>query len=160
MPSLLNKIRFFLFFILYFGSISFSISADRPVMDKKVAYSLIYETVITVNNATATGNYSVLHAKGSQDFQSRYQIEDLKKILSGLKKKNVDLKPVVLLKPEIVKSEYRPSKKIFRLKGHMPTRPVQMNFDFYYKHSGGEWRIYALNLDFAKPLTTGGVDGR
>ncbi len=137
------------------GSVPVMANRDSvPMPDKDMAVSLIYETIIAVNNASQTSNFSVLRALGAPEFQAKYKTEDLDQTFRGLRQKNIDLRPVVLLKPVIQKSQYLPSKKLFRLRGFMPTHPIRLGFEIHYQYVEKRWRLYALSFDFNNTLST------
>jgi len=119
-----------------------------PVPDKDMAVSLIYEAIIAVNNASQTGNFSVLRDLGAPEFQLKYTVEDLAQTFRALREKKIDLRPTVLLKPVIRQSQYIKSKSLFRMKGFMPTRPVRLHFEIHYQYVDKNWRLYALTFDF------------
>lgn len=125
-----------------------AISDEVPMPDKALAYSLIFEIIIAVNNANLTENYSVLRGLGAPDFQKKYDEEELDQLFAPLRQQKINLRQVVLVKPIITKSQYQPVKKLFRLKGHLPTTPVAAHFEIQFQYFQNRWRLYALNLNF------------
>lgn len=121
---------------------------DAPMPDKKLAHALIYETLIAVNNANQTGNYTVLHGLGAPGFRQKFSIQDLAATFAALRQRQINLRPVVLLQPKISQSQFLPSKKIWRLRGHMATQPAQLNFELQYQYVRANWRLHALTIKF------------
>lgn len=121
---------------------------DAPKPNKKLAHALIYETLIAVNNANQTGNYTVLHALGAPGFRRKFSIKDLATTFAALRHRKINLRPVVLLQPKISQSQFLPSQEIWRLRGHMATSPAQLNFELQYQYVRSGWRLYALTIKF------------
>lgn len=139
------------------GVINKAAAGDVPMPDNNLAVSLIYETIITLNNAARADNYSVLRDLASPAFQKKYRTEDLKQTFGALKERGVDLRPVILMQPTIEKSQFLKAKDLFRLKGYMATRPARLNFEIQYQYVGGAWRLYALDLRLGTPPAEAGA---
>lgn len=125
-------------------SLGFSLPTER------LAVSLIYQTIITINNASLSGNYAVLRSLSAPEFQEKYSLQDLHDTLNGLKVNKIDLKEMTLFDPVIEKKQILRSEKIFRLKGYMPTAPIRLLFEFQYQYVENKWRLFALSLDFVQ----------
>ena len=61
-----------------------------PVSTEQALY-LIRSTILTLNDANRSGNYTVLRDLAAPDFQSRNTTTDLSQIFSDLRRRNFDL---------------------------------------------------------------------
>jgi hypothetical protein len=118
------------------------------VPTSREAIALIHSTLMTLDDANATGNYSVLRARGAPDFQSRFSIEVLGDLFKVLREKKVDLSVTALLEPVIEDAVFAKAQNIVQFYGIVPTSPAQLRFGFSYQIVDGQWKLYGLNLDF------------
>jgi hypothetical protein len=65
------------------------------------ALYLIRSTLLTLNDANQSGNYTVLRDLAAPDFQARNTAADLSQIFSDLRRRNVDLYGAALLAPQL-----------------------------------------------------------
>src|SRR5262245_30238992 len=71
--------------------------------DSVVLAILVKSTLMAVQHANATGNYSVLRDLGSPIFRKRYDQAKLTEIFSKLRASGVNLSPVLFLNPNLTK---------------------------------------------------------
>ena len=69
-----------------------------PVAIEQVLY-LIRTTLLTLNDANRSGNYSVLRALAAPDFQAKNTAADLSQIFADLRRRNFDLFAAALIAP-------------------------------------------------------------
>jgi hypothetical protein len=62
---------------------------------------LIRSTLLTLNDANRSGNYSVLRDLAAPDFQARNTAADLAQIFTDLRRRNFDLFAVALMAPQL-----------------------------------------------------------
>ena len=140
-------------FVCLFNHSSYTKTLDEtsfPLPTERLAVSLIYQTIITINNASQSRDYSVLRALSAPEFQNKYSLQDLRNTLDGLQANKVNLREMTLFDPVIEKKQILQSEKIFRLKGYMPTAPIRMRFEFQYQYVELKWRLFAMSLDFVR----------
>lgn len=109
---------------------------------------LVRTTVIAINQANITGNYTVFRDLTTPVFQSQNSPARLAEIFATLRKRNLDLSPVVFFpakfqRPPAIESGY------LHLTGFFATRPEQVNFDFAYQNFNGRWLIAGVSLNTA-----------
>ena len=69
-----------------------------PVSIEQALY-LIRSTLLTLNDANRSGNYTVLRDLAAPDFQARNTAADLAQIFTDLRRRNFDLYGAALLAP-------------------------------------------------------------
>jgi hypothetical protein len=116
-----------------------------PVGIEQALY-LIRSTLLTLNDANHSGNYSVLRDLAAPDFQARNTAADLAQIFSDLRRRNFDLYGAALLAPQLTAAPALDADKRLRLTGFFPTRPLQINFDLTFQVAGGQWRLFGIAI--------------
>jgi hypothetical protein len=105
---------------------------------------LIRSTLLTLNDANRSGNYSVLRDLAAPDFQVRNTAADLAQIFADLRRRNFDLFAVALVAPQLTAAPTIDANRMLRLTGIFPTRPRQINFDLTFQVVGGQWRLFGI----------------
>lgn len=116
-----------------------------PVSLEQALY-LIRSTLLTLNDANRTGNYSVLRDLAAPDFQAKNNAADLAIGFTDLRRRNFDLFSVALAAPQLSTPPFLDPGKMLRLTGYFPTRPLQINFDLTFQNVGNQWRLYGLSV--------------
>ena len=65
--------------------------------------ALIKSTIMALQHANQTGNYSVLRDLGTPVFRERFDLAQLTAIFSNLRSRSVNLSPVLFLAPNLTK---------------------------------------------------------
>ncbi len=116
-----------------------------PVTIEQALY-LIRSTLLTLNDANRTGNYTVFRDLAGPDFQVKNNPADLAQIFTDLRQRKFDLFAVALLTPQLAAVPALQPDGMLRLVGTFPTRPKQINFDLSFQNSGGQWRLYGISV--------------
>ncbi|MDA9503632.1 hypothetical protein XI09_02005 [Bradyrhizobium sp. CCBAU 11386] len=116
-----------------------------PISAEQALY-LIRSTLLTLNDANRTGNYSVLRDLAAPDFQARNSAADLALGFTDLRRRNFDLFSVALAAPQLSTPPYLDPNKMLRLTGFFPTRPLQINFDLTFQNVANQWRPYGISV--------------
>lgn len=144
--------RLFVFTIVTACALAGSAAAQKPApakplpVDSRHLVILVKTTVIAVNQANLTNNYSVLHALGAPGFQKKNSAKDLEKIFAKLRASKLDFSPVVIYNPNFSRPAQIMPNGMLRLSGYFPTRPLQVQFDLVFQPVNGEWRLFGVSL--------------
>lgn len=118
----------------------------RPVPDQLEMSKLIWSTILAVDHANRSGNYSVLRDMSAQGFQINNDPARLGQIFAGLRDSRVDLSSVLLVPPTYFESPRQIQADVFQVTGVFQIRPVSVQFDLYYQWEGGRWKLFGINL--------------
>jgi hypothetical protein len=131
-----------------------------PVSLEQALY-LIRSTLLTLNDANRSGNYTVLRDLASPQFQAKNSAADLAVIFSDLRRRNFDLFAVAIAAPQLSAPPSR-DKNLLRLTGLFPTRPLQINFDLLFEDVAGKWLLFGISVQTseAPPLPQATRDAR
>jgi hypothetical protein len=108
---------------------------------------LIRRTLLTLNDANLTGNYTVLRDVAAPGFQSSNNAAKLAEIFANLRNRDLDLAPVMYFDPHLVRPPEIGKNGMLRLSGFIPTRPQQVNFDMLFENGAGHWRLFGIAVN-------------
>jgi hypothetical protein len=106
---------------------------------------MIRSTVIAVNQANQTNNYTVLRDLGSPRFKEANSAEKLRKVFEALRKTKFDLAPVLFFTPKLLEAPRREN-GMLRLTGYFDTAPQRVSFDMLFEDIKGDWLIFGINI--------------
>lgn len=106
---------------------------------------MIRSTVIAVNQANKTNNYTVLRDLGSPRFKEANSAEKLAKIFDPLRKTKFDLSPVLFFTPKLLQPPALED-GMLKLTGFFDTAPQRVSFDLLFEDIKGEWLLYGINI--------------
>ena len=108
---------------------------------------LLRSSLITLNDAIQTGNFTVLRDVGAPSFREANSAARLSQAFSNLASQGVDLSAVTTIAPQLTEAPTLDQQKgMLHLKGYFPGQPVQVNFEMLYQSVGGHWRLFALSV--------------
>ena len=108
---------------------------------------LLRNTLITLNDALQTGNFTVLRDRGAPGFRDANSAARLAQAFSDLASRGVDLSVVSVIAPQLTEAPALDQQNgTLRLKGYFPGQPVQINFEVLYQSVGGRWRLFGLSV--------------
>lgn len=129
--------------------------ASKPAqIDRNGVLILIRSTLLAVDQANKTGNYTVLRDLGAPGFQGANTTAHLGDVFANLRNQNLDLSAVAVLEPQLTMVPTIEPSGMMRMTGYFPSAPVQINFDLLYEPAAGRWRLYgvAINVGPAVPV--------
>ena len=109
-------------------------------METAELIALIKSTLMAVQHANQTGNYSVLRDLGSPVFRERYDQAQLTAIFSNLRSRGVNLIPVLFLAPNLAKQPEMTERNQLHIVGNFPTQPLQIQYELLFLQLDGVWR--------------------
>ena len=123
-------------------------AAPRPEFQVGVEQTLylVRSTLLTLNDANRSGNYTVLRDLAAPDFQARNTAADLAQSFSDLRRRNFDLYGAALLAPQLTAVPALDQRGFLHLAGYFPTRPQHINFDLLFQNVGNQWRLYGISI--------------
>lgn len=113
---------------------------DQSVVDK-----LVWSTLIALDQANRTGNYSVLRDLGAPSFQTRNSAATLGGIFAALRDQRVDLSNTLMVSPVYLQPPAIQGAAL-RAKGIFPLRPSTIGFDLLFEDVSGEWRLLGISV--------------
>ena len=102
-----------------------------PGNDKLVI--LITASILALNEANVTGNYTVLREGAAPAFQQQNSPERTPEIFKGLRSRKLDLSPIIVYTPKLFRAPEMNGQGLVRVTGFFPTEPERVNFDLIYQ---------------------------
>lgn len=127
----------------------------RALPTKVEAVLLIRTALVRLNDANQTANYHILRDLSAPAFRDRFSIEDLQKLFSGFREKNINFALALKQDPLIRSAHYMKIQDLMRFKGQVAIGNVTGNFDMTFQFSGGDWKLYGLDLQFERAARAG-----
>ena len=122
-------------------------TAPALKMETVQLITLIKSTIMAVQHANQTGNYSVLRDLGSPVFRERFDQARLTAIFANLRSRGVNLSPVLFLAPNLTKQPEMTEGNELHLVGDFPTQPLQIQYEMLFLELDGVWRLNGLAVD-------------
>ena len=116
--------------------------------------ALIKSTIMALQHANQTGNYSVLRDLGTPVFRERFDLAQLTAIFSNLRSRSVNLSPVLFLAPNLAKQPELTEGNQVRIVGDFPTQPLKIQYEMLFLQIDGVWRIDGLAIDAVPQQST------
>jgi hypothetical protein len=124
--------------------------APKPAqIDRNGVLILIRSTLLALDQANKTGNYTVLRDLGSPDFQANSAAQ-LAEIFVQQRRDNVDLSGVAVIEPQLTLLPQIEANGMMHMAGFFPSVPTQVNFELLYAPVGGRWRLFGLSVSFGQ----------
>jgi hypothetical protein len=108
---------------------------------------LIKSILVTLNDAVASDNFTVLHAKISKPFRDQFPPDKLRAVFKDLVEKHAVFDAIVA-SPIIPEEDARiDDKGVLRLKGRFDTTPKKVKYQLGFIPSDGQWKLSGVTID-------------
>lgn len=118
---------------------------------------LIRSSIIALNQANQTGNYTVLQDLSAPAFRASNTSARLAQIFGALRQRQLDLSPVLFFTPKLMAEPKIAPNGLLRLAGFFPTTPERVNFDLIYQQVEGQWRLFGIGVSTSPADVTSAV---
>jgi hypothetical protein len=145
-----KRVSWALAFIVLLGAGAIATGATeqqaKPAqIDRSGVLILVRSTLIALDQANKTGNYTVLRDIGSPAFQANSAAR-LGEIFAGLRRDALDLSGVLVIDPQLTLLPELDAEGMMRMTGFFPSAPAQINFDLVYAPVNGQWRLFGISV--------------
>jgi hypothetical protein len=129
-------------------SLSPAYAVDLPDDDEQDV--LIRTTLMTFNDANMTGNYAVLFAKASKQFQAQLSADQLSTAFEGFRKNDLFFKEVATADYDSSAKAKLDSEGALVLAGVFKTEDMQVKYKLRFVQNAKLWKILGINVDASK----------
>ena len=119
---------------------------SAPAPDRHETTQLIWTTLIAIDHANRTGNYSVLRDLSAPSFRDANNAARLAGIFAKIRAGDIGLRRVVLASPVYAEPPKILDSGLYQVKGSFPFRPVGINFHLLFQHTDGGWQLYGVSI--------------
>jgi hypothetical protein len=129
-------------------------AAPKPAdIDKNGVLILIRSTLLALDQANKTGNYTVLRDLGAPGFQMNTAAR-LGDIFAQQRAQKLDLSGVAVLEPQLsLLPQIEPS-GMMHMAGFFPSVPTQIRFEVLYAPVQGQWKLFGLSVSLGSSAPT------
>jgi hypothetical protein len=120
--------------------------APAAALDQMQLSKLVWSTMIAVDQANQSGNYSVLRDIAAPGFQANNDAAKLAQIFANLRATGIDLSNTLLLAPSFRTQPRMAQAYMLQLNGFFGLRPTAINFELLYQWSGNRWRLFGVAI--------------
>jgi len=132
--------------------------AKRPPataqIDRNGLLILLRSTLLALDQANKTGNYSVLRDLGAPAFAAANDSARLAEVFANLRHDKVDLSGVIVLEPQLTVMPELTQNGMLHFAGFFPSVPKQINFEMLFAPVDGQWKLVGIstNLGSSAPV--------
>jgi hypothetical protein len=127
-----------------------SAQTPKPAqIDRNGVLILIRSSLLALDQANKTGNYTVLRDIGAPGFQSNSAAR-LGEIFAKLRNDNLDLSGVAVIDPQLNLLPQIETNGLMRMAGFFPSVPTQVNFDLLFAPVNGQWRLFGISVSIGQ----------
>ena len=120
--------------------------APRPAdIDKNGVLILVRSTLLALDQANKTGNYTVLRDLGAPGFQTNTAAR-LAEIFAYQRNQHLDLSGVAVLEPQLSMLPQIESTGMMHMSGFFPSVPTQIRFELLYAPVQSQWKLFGLSV--------------
>ena len=147
-------LRFAVLTILAMGCSGAQAETPAPVpkpaqIDRNGVLILIRSSLLALDQANKTGNYTVLRDIGAPGFQSNTAAR-LGEIFAKLRNDNLDLSGVAVIDPQLNLLPQIEANGLMHMAGFFPSVPTQVNFDLAFAPVNRQWRLFGISVSIGQ----------
>ena len=130
-------------------------AADR-VPSPTAQEILIKTSLLTLNDAIVSGNYTVLHAKLAKPFREQFDPDRLKQAFKSFADQKIDMAAVSAAPPVATDDARIDDRGALLLRGRFDVDRSRLVYELDFLPSEGEWKPIGLHVS-VKPVKTTGM---
>lgn len=123
-------------------------AAPKPAnIDRNGVLMLVRSTLLALDQANKTGNYTVLRDLGAPGFQATNTAAHLAEIFVRERNDNVDLSGVAVIDPQLTLLPQIEPSGMMHMAGFFPSVPSQVNFELLFAPVDSKWRLFGISVN-------------
>ena len=130
-------------------------AGPRPAqIDRNGVLILVRSTLLALNQANETGNYTVLRDLAAPGFAAANTAARLGEIFASQRAQRLDLSGVAVLDPQLTVLPEIGANGLMRMAGFFPSVPAQVNFELLFAPVEGRWRVFGIAVNVGSSAPT------
>lgn len=117
-------------------------------IDRNGVLMLVRTTLLALDQANKTGNYTVLRDLGAPAFRSN-DPSQLADIFAPHRREALDLAAVAVLEPQLTLLPQIEPSGMLNMAGFFPSVPMQVNFQLLFVPENRKWKIYGISVNLS-----------
>jgi hypothetical protein len=118
-------------------------AAGEPMVGPVEAGTMVRSTMLALDHANKTGNYTVLRDLGSTTFHGNSAAR-LSEVFSDLRAQNLDLSAILAAPMSFASPPVIDAKGLLRITGAAPIGSKVLQFQMAWAYEGGAWRLWGV----------------
>ncbi|MGX5801268.1 hypothetical protein ACWGS9_08490 [Bradyrhizobium sp. Arg314] len=114
-------------------------------IDRNGVLILVRTSLLALDQANKTGNYTVLRDLGAPGFQANSAAQ-LGEIFAGQRKDGIDLGGIAVLEPQLTLLPQLEPSGMLHMAGFFPSVPMQVNFELLFAPVDRQWKIFGISV--------------
>ena len=110
---------------------------------------LVRSSLLALDHANKTGNYTVLRDIGAPGFQANTAAR-LAEIFAQVRNDKIDLSGVAVIDPQLSLLPQIEANGMMRMAGFFPSVPSQVNFELLFAPVEGQWRLFGISVSIGQ----------
>lgn len=127
------------------GAAQLALPQPVQIPPPEILITLVRTTLLSLNDANLTGNYTVLHQLSSPKAQKRTTVQQLAAGFQSIRQQGTDMAIIAVANLRFVRRPVVTEQGFLRLNGEFDSSP-RITFDLFYQLVGEEWRPYAIGV--------------
>lgn len=121
-------------------------ATSQTLPDQAETARLVWSTLIALDQANRTGNYTVLRDLGAPGFRDANSAADLAAIFATLRANDPGLGRVLSQEPTFTQPPRLTDTGQLYLAGQFPGRPQGIAFELLFEPLAGDWRLFGISV--------------
>jgi hypothetical protein len=113
---------------------------------------LIRSTLLGLNQAMETGNYTVLRDLASPAFREANSAGKLYQLFANLGAQRISLAAVAILTPKLSQTPNVDANGRLHIQGFFPGEPVRIDFGLVFEAIANQWRLFSISVNPVKSV--------
>lgn len=111
---------------------------------------LIRSTLLALDHANKTGNYTVFRELGAPGFENANSTARLAEIFAAHRSRQLDLSTVAVLDPKLYSVPLILQNGMLHMTGFVPSGQAQVDFEFLFAAVDERWELFGLSVDVSE----------
>jgi hypothetical protein len=120
--------------------------AKPAQIDRNAVLILTRSTLLALDHANKTGNYTVLRDLGSPNFQANSAAQ-LGEIFAAQRNQALDFSAIAVLEPQLTLLPQIEPSGMLHMAGFFPSAPLQINFELMFEPVDRQWKIFGVSVN-------------
>lgn len=118
-------------------------------IDRNGMLILVRTSLLALDQANKTGNYTVLRDLGAPGFQANNAAR-LAEIFANHRNDGIDLAGIAVLEPQLTLLPQIEPTGMLHMAGFFPSVPMQVNFELLFAPSDRQWKLFGISVALSK----------
>ena len=121
-------------------------SAVGQLRSEEAVIIAVRSTFVALQQANATGNYTVFRDLAAPGFAANNSATDLARIFANIRQLKIDLTPIALIAPKFSFGPAIDQQNMLRVGGTLAAIPIPVKYELAFQLIGNNWRLFGIGV--------------